>query len=181
MSLCELKTIREFAECAYCSSVHQRVHMKHTVSDRKFVLPVCVYVCVCVRCCASTASCRRWQFSQLLKRCPKLSCHRRMFLTHASALFYRAPRGFTLSAALFQTWTWDKTCSGATPDWLRRQSRRILVCLNKSVTGSHLNQRLFTEHRLCHLRVCGSKRSLLELSPRLTVSQKLTKALWKTN
>lgn len=149
--------------------LHHRVHMKHTVSDRKFGC-LCVRVCVVsvsvvyVRGadCASTASCRRKQFSQLLKRCPKLSRHRRMFLTHASALFYRAPQGFTLSAALFQTWMWDKTCSGAAPDWLRRQSRWILVRLNKSVTGSRLNQRLFTERRLCHMRVCGSKRLLLE-------------------
>lgn len=50
-----------------------------------------------------------------------------MFLLRASALFYRAPRGF----ALFQTWTRDKICSGAAPDWLRRQSRRVSVCLNK--------------------------------------------------
>lgn len=144
---------------------------------QKVCLCVCVrYVCMCYvwgADCASTASCRRKQFSQLLKRCPKLSRHQRMFLTNASALFYRAPQGFTLSAALFQTWTWDKACSGAAPDWLRRQSRQILVCLNKSVTGSCLNHRLFTEHRFCHLRVCGSKRSSLELSPRLTVLQAL--------
>lgn len=96
----------------------------------------CLCLCVCAvyvwgARCASSASCRRQQFSQLLKRCPKLSGHRRMFLNHASALFYHAPRGFTLSATLFQTWTWDKSCSGAAPDWLQRKSRRILMCLKK--------------------------------------------------
>lgn len=145
---------------------------------RKVWLPVCVCMCdASVRVvyvwgadCASAASCGRKQFSQLLKRCPKLSRHRRMFLTHASALFYRAPRGFTLSATLFQTWTWDKTCSGAAPDWLRRQSRLDLSASEqKSVTGSRLHQRLFAERRFRHLRVCRSKRLSLELSPRLAV------------
>lgn len=74
--------------------------MKHTISDRKLACCVC-YMCVWGEDCASTASCRRKQFSQLLKRCPKLSRHRRMFLTHASALFYHTPQGITLSAALF--------------------------------------------------------------------------------
>lgn len=139
-------------------------------------------MCVCVvyvwgAACASAAPRRRKQFSQLLKRCPKLSRHRRTFLTRASALFYRAPRGFTLSATLFQTWTRDKTCSGAAPDWLGRQSRWIFACLKESVTGPRLRQRLFAERRLCHSRVCRSKRLSLELSPRLAVLQKLVKSL----
>lgn len=167
-----------FAERARRSCLHHRVHTKAYCKWRKVWLPVCVCMCdVCVRVvyvwgadCASAASCGRKQFSQLLKRCPKLSRHRRMFLTHASALFYRAPRGFTLSATLFQTWTWDKTCSGAAPDWLRRQSRLDLSASEqKSVTGSRLHQRLFAERRFRHLRVCRSKRLSLELSPRLAV------------
>lgn len=167
-----------FAERARRSCLHHRVHTKAYCKWRKVWLPVCVCMCdVFVRVvyvwgadCASAASCGRKQFSQLLKRCPKLSRHRRMFLTHASALFYRAPRGFTLSATLFQTWTWDKTCSGAAPDWLRRQSWLDLSASEqKSVTGSRLHQRLFAERRFRHLRVCRSKRLSLELSPRLAV------------
>lgn len=174
---CTGMSIREFAEFA-----PKRAHEAYCKWQKVCAACMCyVFEYVWGADCASTASCRRKQFSQLLEWCPKLSCHRRTFLTNASALFYRAPQGFALSAALFQTWTRDKICSGAAPDWLRRQSRRVLVCLSKSVTGSRLNRSLFTEHRLCHLRFCGSKRSLLELSPRLTVFQKLIVALWTPN
>lgn len=163
-----------------CRACTQELFAPHSAHEayckwQKVWLRLCV---MCVRAvyvwgaaCASAASCGRKQFSQLLKRCPKLSRHRRMFLSRASALFHRAPRGFTLSAALFQTWTWDKARSGAAPDWPGRQSRWILARLNKSVTGSRLHQRLFAERRRSHSRVCRSKRLSLELSPRLAVLQ----------
>ncbi len=161
---CDIKTRSIhwiFPACVSVTTIHQNVCLRicractlelfaaqsaHGAYCRwqKVCLPVCQYMwmclCVCVcegqTVCASAAPCGRKQFSQLLKKCPKLSRHRRMFLTRAPALFYRAPQGFTLSATLFQTWTWDKTRSGAAPDWRWRQSRWILACLNKSVTGS---------------------------------------------
>lgn len=145
---------------------------------------------VCVKCVwfhvcggsadfASSASCRRKQFSQLLKRCPKLSRHQRMFLTSASALFYRAPQGFTLSGRRYFR-RGHETRLVLVPLQIGYGGRAVKsesVSLNKSVTASRLSHRLFTERTFCHLRVCGSKRSSLELSPRLTVLQ----ALWPTH
>lgn len=167
--------------------------MKHTVSDRKFGLPVCIcvyvlsmFACVCVCVCAaqtfaSTASCRRKQFSQLLKRCPKLSRHQRMFLYQCLCSILPLSTGihFFVRPRYFRRGHETRLVSGAAPDWLRRLSRQIcrVWVWTKSVTGSRLSHRLFTERRFCHSRVCGSKRSLLELSPRLTVLQ----ASWPTH
>ena len=51
---CVLQNLQSVHIVAVCT---KRVHVKLTVSDRKFVLPVCV--CVCVARGASAALCRR--------------------------------------------------------------------------------------------------------------------------
>lgn len=107
LSYCAEMCVGGAAEPAHGGRLHLTLHTKHTVSGRKFAR-LCVSAgYVWSADCASTASCRREQISQLLKRCPKLSWPPTRVPSHACALFHSAPRGFAVSATLFQTRTWD--------------------------------------------------------------------------
>lgn len=114
------------AEPAHGGCLHLTLHTKHTVSGRKFAR-LCVSAgYVWSADCASTASCRREQISQLLKRCPKLSWPPTRVPSHACALFHRAPRGFAVSATLFQTRTWDLFWG---PSRLATKAKQKCYCL----------------------------------------------------
>lgn len=109
----------EHAQC-----LHHTAHMKHTVSGRKFARLCASVVYVWGADCASTASCRREQFSQLLKGCTKLSRPPTHVPYPLPLLYFTAPRRDSLSRPRYFR-RGRETCSGAPPDWLRRLSRGI--------------------------------------------------------
>lgn len=86
-----------------------------------------------------------------------------------SALFYRRSAGICFVGRAISDvdvrqdlfWCRSRLAHGGWVDW-------ILARLNKKkvLLVSRLRQRLFAERRMCHSRVCRSKRLSLELSPR---------------
>lgn len=87
-----------------------------------------------------------------------------------SALFYRRSAGICFVGRAISDvdvrqdlfWCRSRLAHGGWVDW-------ILARLNKKkvLLVSRLRQRLFAERRMCHSRVCRSRRLSLELSPRL--------------
>lgn len=88
--------------------------------------PYCKRRKVCAACvyargadCASTASCRRKQVQPAPKKMSQIIRPPTHVPHPLPLLYFTELRGDSL-CRLFQTWTRDKACSGAAPDWLRR-------------------------------------------------------------